>query len=315
MKQALFSLLTAILVLGLAAPDTLGSEPPYKSRFFHSGDGQINLVSEKNKHFFNGIYRTTPGRYDAKALAAIHKVFGAPYNPGLPSISLRLIEYLDHLQDRLSPGARITITSGYRNPEYNANLRKRGALAAKASLHQYGMAVDLIMDGVPARRLWDYAKKFGFGGAGYYHGRTVHLDVGPTRSWDEKSSGVGTGISDDNKLIGIVTDYDFYLPNDLMTLRFTRMTAFPIGVTTTFTLERRPATGPLEQVARFEPEFTIPVKNPCPVFADIAQMDAIHWRLPKALQQGRYLIRARFCDNPWGEMPREITTPEFVIIH
>jgi len=100
-----------------------------------------------------------------------------------------------------------------------------------------------------------------------------------------------------------------------MTLRFTRMTAFPIGVTTTFTLERRPATGPLEQVARFEPEFTIPVKNPCPVFADIAQMDAIHWRLPKALQQGRYLIRARFCDNPWGEMPREITTPEFVIIH
>ena len=45
---------------------------------------------------------------------------------------------------------------------------------------------------------------------GYYHGDVVHIDVGPARFWDETTSGVGTGISDGNKLIGIITDYDVY---------------------------------------------------------------------------------------------------------
>ncbi len=153
-------------------------------------------------------YRTGKGKYDEKALGAICRVFGAPSAP------LRLIEFLDFLEDRLNPGARIVIISGYRTPQYNAGIRNRGALAAKASLHQYDMAADLRMEGIPARRIWDYVKALGFGGAGYYHGDTVHVDVGPARSWDETTSGVGTGISDDNKLIGLVTDYDVYLPGE-----------------------------------------------------------------------------------------------------
>ena len=115
----------------------------------------------------------------------------------------------------------------------------QGKLAAKASLHQYGMAADLKMEGVPARRVWEYVKALGFGGTGYYHGQTVHIDVGPARSWDEKTSGVGTGISEDNKLIGIVTDFDRYRAGETITLRFTRMTAFPIGVAPQFDLVRR----------------------------------------------------------------------------
>ncbi|CAB5080061.1 hypothetical protein D3OALGA1CA_112 [Olavius algarvensis associated proteobacterium Delta 3] len=78
----------------------------------------------------------------------------------------------------------------------------------------------------------------GFGGAGYYHENVVHVDVGPARSWDEKTSGVGTGISDDNKLIGIVTDYDVYRPGEKLLWRFIRMTAFPIQVNTEFVMER-----------------------------------------------------------------------------
>jgi len=163
-------------------------------------------------------------------MEAICRVFSAPCESQKQVLSLRLIEFLDFLQDRLRPGARIAITSGYRSPEYNTKVRKRGGLAAKASLHQYGMAVDLEIEGVPARRLWEYVKALGFGGAGYYHGKTVHIDVGPARSWDEKTSGVGTGISDDNKLIGLVVNYDVYLPGEPITMRFIRMTAFPIGV-------------------------------------------------------------------------------------
>ena len=84
----------------------------------------------------------------------------------------------------------------------------------------------------------EYGQDAGFGGAGYYHGDTVHIDVGPARSWDETTSGVGTGISDDNKLIGLVSDYDLYRPGEMVTLRFIRMTAFPIGVASEFALDR-----------------------------------------------------------------------------
>jgi hypothetical protein len=224
-----------------------------------------------------------------------------------------LIEFLDFLEDRLCHGTRITISSGYRNPDYNAKLRNQGILAAKASLHQYGMAVDLKMDGVPAKRIWDYVKGLGFGGTGFYHGETVHVDVGPARSWDEKTSGVGTGISNANKLIGLVTDYDVYLPGEMMSLRFIRMTAFPIGVGQEFALDLQTGTGGSDEVIRFKPSFSVSTESTCPEFNDMSEMASICWQLPKELPPGRYKIRARFCNCPWEDMPPEISTPEFEI--
>ena len=280
------------------------------SRYVYSGDGRIRLTSKKNGASFTGRYRSAPGRYDPQALERIHGVFGAPFDSRQMRISLRLVEFLDYLEDHLRPGAWITLTSGYRSPEYNRNLRQKGALAAKASLHQYGMAVDLIMEGVPAKRIWQYVKNLGFGGAGYYHGQTVHLDVGPARSWDETTSGVGTGISDDNKLIGIITHYDRYLPGEDLILRFIRMTAFPIGVQADFELVS------LSEgvVLTFSPRFKPPSPDPCPRFRDISQMDGIHWRLPDSLPPGRYAVQARFCENPWAQMPGRISTPAFTVL-
>jgi len=282
-------------------------------RFFYSGDGRISLVGEKNGESFAGRYRSGRRNYDSAALKAVCRVFGAPCEPDRTFLSLRLIEFLDFLQDRLGPGARITIVSGYRSPEYNTKIRKRGGLAAKASLHQYGMAADLRMEGVPSRRVWAYVKALGFGGVGYYHGDNVHIDVGPARSWDEKTSGVGTGISDDNKLIGLVTDYDVYRPGKMMTLRFIRMTAFPIAVASEFVLDHQEGEGAPEPVTVFKPSFAIKAEGDCPQFADIDQMALIRWQLPAELPRGRYRVRARFCDNSWNEMPPEISTPEFEI--
>jgi uncharacterized protein YcbK (DUF882 family) len=298
----------------MAAGPADSTASPDVRRFFFAGDGQISLVSEKSGESFAGRYRLGRGRYDDAAIEAICRVFGAPHNPQPTGLSLRLIEYLDFLEDRLCPGGRITICSGYRNPEYNRQLRDKGALAAEASLHQYGMAADLKMDGVPARRLWDYAKTLGFGGAGYYHGDLVHVDVGPARSWDEQTSGVGTGISDHNKLIGLVTDYDVYLPGEAMALRFIRMTAFPIGVVSEFALDREIDPHGVRQVAVFEPSFAVSSEGECRHFGDIPQMASIRWRLQGELPPGRYRVRARFCDNPWNDMPMEVSTPEFEIV-
>jgi hypothetical protein len=226
---------------------------------------------------------------------------------------LRLIEFLDFLEDRLGPGALITITSGYRPPEYNTKLRKKGALAAKASLHQYGMAADLILEGVPSKQVWQYVQSLGFGGTGYYHGKTVHVDVGPARFWDERSSGVGTGLSDDNKLIGMVTDFDIYGPGESVTMTFIRMTAFPIKVKTGFKLISMENPEDIQSQVTFNPDGMGPSTGKCVEFMNISQMASLRWSLPSTLPPGRYRIAAAFCNNIWDQMPEEIVTPQFEI--
>jgi uncharacterized protein YcbK (DUF882 family) len=307
--QRLLFLLVMCLLFSPLIPVAIGAD----SRFFHSGDGRLRLVSEKNGQAFDGVYRDAAGGYDAPSLEAIHRVFGAPYDPDAPRVSLRLIAFLDYLEDRLRPDTLITITSGYRSPEYNTGVRARGGLAAKASLHQYGMAADFVMAGVPSERVWQTVKSLGFGGTGYYHGRTVHVDVGPARSWDEKTSGVGTGISDDNKLIGIVTDFDVYRPADPMRLRFIRMTAFPIGVEPQFVLMRRGDGGEAGKAVAFDPAFAVSASGRCPRFGNIDQMADIRWTLPADLPPGHYTVRARFCGIEWDAMPPIVATPVFEV--
>ncbi|MDQ1333628.1 MAG: hypothetical protein QG552_578 [Thermodesulfobacteriota bacterium] len=282
-------------------------------RYFFSGDGKITLYSEKTDKSFSGAYRKGRGGYDEEALSEICRVFDAPCEPFRMGLSLRLIEFIDYLEDRLNSGATIAITSGYREPEYNTMLRDKGNLAAKASLHQYGMAADLKIQGVDAETLWDYVKELKFGGAGYYHGDVVHIDVGPARFWDETTSGVGTGISDSNKLIGMITDYDVYRPGMTVTLRFIRMTAFPIRVTSQFSLIRQNNPDEIENRRDFIPVFNISQKDRCMEFSNIDEMNTIKWELPMDLKPGRYRIQARFCDDAWPDMPPQIQTPEFEI--
>ncbi|MFO7986952.1 MAG: DUF882 domain-containing protein [Desulfatiglandaceae bacterium] len=283
------------------------------ARYFFHGDGKITLYSERVNRSFSGAYRRGLESYDQKALKEICRVFEAPCEASRIGLSLRLIEFIDYLEDRLNRGAKITIVSGYRKPEYNTMLREKGNLAAKASLHQYGMAADLKMQGVKAEALWHYVRHIKFGGAGYYHGDVVHIDVGPSRFWDETTSGVGTGISDGNKLIGIMTDYDIYRPGMTVTLRFIRMTAFPIFVNPEFTLVSQGNRGKVGNRRDFTPIFNISQKDGCVRFNNIDDMDNIKWKLPMHLKPGQYKIQARFCGDAWPDMPPQIGTPVFEI--
>jgi uncharacterized protein YcbK (DUF882 family) len=302
-----------ILTAALASCLWASEESEDIGRYFFSGDGEITLYSERTGKSFSGAYRKGLGSYDEKAFIEICRVFEAPCEPSRMGLSLRLIEFMDYLEDHLNSGAKITVTSGYRKPEYNTMLRKKGNLAAKASLHQYGMAADLKIQGVKAETLWHYARDLEFGGAGYYHGNVVHIDVGPARFWDETTSGVGTGISDGNKLIGIITDYDVYRAGMIVTLRFIRMTAFPIRVSSEFSLMRQTGRSQIEDRQSFIPVFNISQKDRCIGFRNIDEMNTIKWELPMDLKPGRYKIQARFCDEAWPDMPSQIQTPEFEI--
>lgn len=305
-----FHVLAAAILIALAATEASASAPP--SRYAHHGDGLLILNSGRGA--FNGRFRTSDGAYDAAAMRRINRVFGAAYGNPATEISPRFIEFLDFLQDHYNPRAAITIASGYRSPSYNTHLRERGKLAAKASLHQYGMAADLSIQGVPADAVWNFIKELNFGGAGYYHGKLTHVDVGPARSWDETTSGVGTDISDDNKLIVLVADKDLYLPGEATSLRFIRMTAFPIGVAPLFALERDEGEKGWKRIAELAPPVPAAASGACPQFQDIAAMADLRVVLPADLAQGNYRVRAAFCDRAWEAMPPEVATAPFEVL-
>lgn len=303
---------TIILALALLSNIPLaaaGNEPA--SRYFHSGDGKIDISSKKTS--FSGAYRNADGSYSDESLTKINRVFGINVPFPTRQISVRFIEFIDFLSDHFGPNAKITVESGFRDPEYNTKLRERGKLAAKASLHQYGMAADLKFAGVSSKEVWDFVKELKFGGAGFYHGALVHVDVGPPRYWDETTSGVGTDISDDNKRIAVVTDKDIYLAGEEVSLKFTAMTAFPIGVNPKFTLEMKTKKGEWKKAGALELSPQTAGGSVCPKFSKIEAMADFRFTLPASIKPGRWRILAKFCENEWDKMPAEIFTSEFEV--
>ena len=310
MKKTILFMLLTMLIAHPSAAAAEGEPPPAASRFFVSGDGKVSLAGRGGT--FSGTYRNADGTYNDTAMRRINALYGSQYGVPGHEITPRFVEFLDYLQDKLAPGKRITIRSGYRSPTYNTNLRENGKLAAKASLHQYAMAADVKFDGVSSERVWNFVKELGYGGAGFYHGGLVHVDVGPARSWDETTSGVGTDISDENKLVDLMTDRDIYRPGDPIRLQFTRMTAFPIGVARQFELV--PAgEGASKKAIPFETSLSADCNCTCPKFTAIEQLANAAAALPADLPPGRYRVRASFCDKAWASQPDAIETREIEV--
>lgn len=99
-------------------------------------------------------------------------------------IDVALLDALWHVRQRIDPGMRFDVISGYRTPKTNAMLRKRSSSVAKFSYHMVGRAVDISTHQASISALRDAALAAKRGGVGYYPGsRFVHLDTGPVRSW------------------------------------------------------------------------------------------------------------------------------------
>ena len=104
--------------------------------------------------------------------------------PDTKPIDTNLLDLLSAISMRLNPEKPFHVISGYRSPETNAKLRKRGTGAAKNSYHTQGKAVDIRLPGCRTSVLRRTAYKLKKGGVGYYpHRGFVHIDVGPIRYW------------------------------------------------------------------------------------------------------------------------------------
>ncbi len=155
----------------------------HQSTFGITGDGRIAFVDTHNGERVSVVYRDGNGRYDDSALAAIHHVLRCHGEGEQFPISLKLIEFVDHVQDNFG-GGDLKIISGYRSPKYNAWLRRRSRRVAHDSLHMRGMAMDIRMDSVNKNKLGRFVRELHAGGVGVYpRSNFVHVDVGPSRVW------------------------------------------------------------------------------------------------------------------------------------
>ncbi len=277
-------------------------------RYFLEGDGSVALVNAKTGERGQVVYRLENGSYPRSAWGKIDRIFGVPKNAS-ESISPRLVALLDYLQDYFK-GGPIRILSGYRSPEYNENLRRKKKLAARTSLHIEGMAADIEMPGVKARKLWMFVRDLNCCGAGYYHGNGLHLDTGPTRFWDEKSTKVEEDLGGQNKLILLRTHMDVYLPGESVTLFLARITDYPFGI--------RPQAVLLEGEKGERVFESVPLllsKDKCVPIKNRAEARTIAWKIPEDFNHGgKIRFQIDFCDKPYPAMPDRIASNPILIV-
>jgi uncharacterized protein YcbK (DUF882 family) len=143
----------------------------------------LALHNPHTKDSFNGIYRRK-GKYVTDALKNINHIMRDFRTHDIKQIDTHLLDLLSAISIKLKLEKPFHIISGYRSPETNAKLRKRGKGAAKNSYHIQGKAVDIHLPGYRTSVLRRTAYKLKGGGVGYYpHQRFVHIDVGPIRYW------------------------------------------------------------------------------------------------------------------------------------
>ena len=147
-------------------------------------EGKLSLHNINNNERLTVSYRNELGEYNPEALTALDWIFRCQITNETTAMDLRVLEYLNRLDNSLGGGNEIQIISGYRSPSYNSKLRSLSRGVAKHSLHMKGKAIDLAIPGVGLDKVRRTALAFSAGGVGYYpRGGFVHIDSGAFRTW------------------------------------------------------------------------------------------------------------------------------------
>lgn len=124
------------------------------------------------------------GSYHEAALGEINYILRDHRANAVQPIDPKLLDLVFALQDKIGCQCPIEIISGFRSPDTNAMLSRKGGGVAKRSYHMQGKAIDLRMPVVPLRTLRKAAIDLRRGGVGYYpRSNFLHVDTGPVRSW------------------------------------------------------------------------------------------------------------------------------------
>ncbi len=307
--RRIFVLATILMVL---SPMVASAVNP----FIRHGDGTITLGIGRGGAPQTVQYRTGDDRYIEAGLKKINNIFGADWSLAEWRVSLRLIELLDFLQDHFKGGS-IQLLDGFRSVSQNEAWRAAGKVAASSSTHLDGEAADIIMTGVSPVTIRDYLIPLNCCGVGYYHGKAIHVDIGPPRFWDEKTSGTEKKEPPMNEKIIVRTDRDIYKDGDPITLQFSRVNIYPIGIKKTALVET--LKGSVWKSASFSPDLPSTVKaggaSGCAVIEGRKEGRNIVARADvDGGAETRSRIKIEFCDPKTEKMPLDVVSNEFVVV-
>jgi len=275
--------------------------------FYYEGDGTVLFVN-KNTGVKNSLpYRNADGSFNRAGLDQINKVMGVPAAQLGEDYSLRLISFLDYLQDLKIPGKTFTVTSGYRSLTLNNNLRKKGRTAGETSYHIDAMAADVLLPGydlAKVQALWEEIRHLEFGGVGMYGGTSLHLDSGRPRFWTKETALPKDGKPQENRNIYLSIEKDIYEPGETLKLFFSGISQYPIGVKAKWKMNKG---------GDFAPKFlsTVKEENGCMILKDHKEARLIEMELPKA--SGKLHAEVEFCGPEYSQMPKSIESRGFEV--
>lgn len=297
--------IAALLLIFLFTTNALAQDS-----YFIMGSGEINLIHLKKGSSGKIKYRSSKG-YDEAALRKINAIYGGNYDKPNQRMSLRFLEVLSYLQNHFG-GAPLMLRSGYRNPDLNQKLRAQGKLAAQSSMHIEAAAADFYLQGVDVLALKEFATAMTCCGVGFYHGKHIHLDTGPKRWWDEKTSGTEKMEPQENEKIIVLTDKDIYSPGEKMSFDYLRVSNYPFSSPSNVQLEKLEKN---EWKKSGEAKVVLPFNstNTCQDLSDRSQIKGLKLEAIKPLVPGRYRFTLLFCNKKWAKMPDLIESNEFEV--
>ena len=149
---------------------------------------RLKLKNVHTGETFDGPYRDANGPIPDAIADLAHFLRDFHVNKMGP-VHVSTLDFLADVMDAVGV-SNASVLSAYRTPETNARLRATMFGVAEKSQHLYGRAIDVTFD----RRLLDaetVARRMARGGVGWYpRSHFVHLDTGPTRSWEMDGSGL-----------------------------------------------------------------------------------------------------------------------------
>lgn len=148
---------------------------------------RLKLKNAHTGETFDGPYRDDTGPIPSAVTDLAHFLRDFHVNKVGP-LDVGTLDFLADVMAAVGETSA-TVLSAYRTPETNARLRATTFGVAEKSQHIYGRAIDVSLD----RRLLDAetaARRMARGGVGWYpRSHFVHLDTGPTRSWELDGTG------------------------------------------------------------------------------------------------------------------------------
>ena len=144
----------------------------------------LTLYNTHTSEKLTTTYRTPDGDYDAEALKSINWILRCHYTNEVANMDVRVLNFLNMVDNQLGGDNEIHIISGYRSIEYNDLLRRESGRVAKHSLHIEGKAIDIVIPSVNLSTVRKTALALRQGGVGYYPKTGfIHIDCGKLRTW------------------------------------------------------------------------------------------------------------------------------------